>query len=375
MKVQPAKFLRTTLPLDVAAVDDWDVGGRYHSVWLPDHMVSFWPDSIWTAEFTDLAEVSPSPHRYLDTLVVAGAVAALSRNVPIATCVTDTVRRHPSTLAQAALTLGHVSKGRFILGLGSGEAENAVPYGIDFTRTVSRFEEAITVIRLLWERQGLVDFEGEFFRLERARLDTEPYGGRVPPVWIGANGPRMLEITGRLADGWWPTQVWSPHEYSAKLGVVRAAAERAGRDPDAIVPAATMGLLIGEEDEVVEMLQAPLLKAWLLQVPATVLRARGFEHPMGQHWGGYHEINPGDLTRDRIVEMLARVDTGVLLELFRHGTPQQTARIVKDYCDAGLRVPAIIDYSRMAGQGYAAQSAAKIRQVEDELLRLCEVSA
>ena len=59
MKVQPAAFFRTTLPLDLgqlARLDD----GRYHSIWLPDHMVSFWPDSIWTPEFTDLATVSPS---------------------------------------------------------------------------------------------------------------------------------------------------------------------------------------------------------------------------------------------------------------------------------------------------------------------------
>ena len=374
MKVQPAKFLRTTLPLDLDTVDAWDDANRYHSVWLPDHMVSFWPDSIWTTEFTDLAEVSPSPHRYLDAVAVAGAVAVLSRNLPIATCVTDTVRRHPATLAQAALSLGHLSRGRFILGLGSGETENTVPYGFEFSRTVSRFEEALQVIRLLWDRDGAVDFEGEFFHLHHARLDTEPYGGRLPPIWIGANGPRMLEITGRFADGWWPTQVWSPDDFATKLGVVRQSAERAGRDPDSIVPAATMGLLIGEEDEVAEMVQAPLLKAWLLQIPAAVLHARGYEHPMGDHWGGYHDIDPGVLTRDRIIEMLARVDTRALLELFRHGTPKATAQIVKGYCDAGLRVPGIIDYSRMAGQAYAATSAAKTREVEDELSRLCGTS-
>ena len=62
MKVQPAAFLRTTMPLGVDGVSEYD-SGRYHSIWLPDHYVSFWPDSIWTPEFTDLAEASPSPHR------------------------------------------------------------------------------------------------------------------------------------------------------------------------------------------------------------------------------------------------------------------------------------------------------------------------
>src|SRR5262245_5527747 len=126
MRVQPAAFLRTTLPLDLGALPELD-GGRYHSIWLPDHLVSFWPDSIWTPEFTDLATVSPSPPRYLDGLTVAAAVAVLTRHVPIATSVVDTVRRHPATLAQSALTLDHLSEGRFILGLGSGEVENTVP--------------------------------------------------------------------------------------------------------------------------------------------------------------------------------------------------------------------------------------------------------
>src|SRR5262249_13011881 len=189
MKVQPAAFLRTTLPLGIAQLASLDTG-RYHSLWLPDHMVSFWPDSIWTPEFTDLATASPSPHRQLDALAVAGAAAALTRHVPIATSVVDTVRRHPAMLAQSALTLDHLSRGRFILGLGSGETENIVPYGFDFSQPVSRFEEALEVIQLLWRSDGPVDFTGRFFSLHHARLDTEPYQGRFPQIWIGASGPR-----------------------------------------------------------------------------------------------------------------------------------------------------------------------------------------
>src|SRR6201991_4435834 len=144
MRVQPAAFLRTTLPLALSQLSHLD-GGRYHSVWLPDHMVSFWPDSIWTPEFTDLATVSPSPHRHLDGMAVAAAAAVLTTNVPIVTSVIDTVRRHPSLLAQSALTIDHLANGRFILGLGSGETENIVPYGFDYSTPVSRFEEALQV--------------------------------------------------------------------------------------------------------------------------------------------------------------------------------------------------------------------------------------
>ncbi len=107
--VQPAAFLRTTLPLDLSHLDELD-SGRYHSIWLPDHMVSFWPDSIWTPEFTDLATASPSPHRHLDGLAVAAAAAVLTEKVPLVSAVVDTVRRHPCMLAQTALTIDHLSK-------------------------------------------------------------------------------------------------------------------------------------------------------------------------------------------------------------------------------------------------------------------------
>lgn len=371
MKVQPAAYLRTTLPLDLSQLPELD-SGRYHSIWLPDHMVSFWPDSIWTPEFTDLATVSGSPHRHLDALAVAAAAAVLTTNVPLVTSVVDTVRRHPSLLAQSALTIDHLAKGRFILGLGSGETENTVPYGFDFTKPVSRLEEALHVIRLLWDSDGPVDFDGQFYRLRHARLDTEPYEGRVPPIWIGASGRRTLDIAGRYADGWWPTGAWTPEAYAEKLAAVRASADRAGRDPMAITPCYIQVCLIARDDATLEeILAAPLVKAFLLQVSAPMLRSFGHEHPMGENWGGYQDIDPATLTRERILDFLAGVQPEMILSVIPHGTPKQVARVVKDYVDAGLRVPKILDYAGMAGLRHAAASARNVREAEDELLRLC----
>lgn len=372
MKVQPAAFLRTTLPLDMSPtkMEELD-GGRYHSIWLPDHMVSFWPDSIWTPEFTDLATVSPSPHRHLDGLAVAAAAAVLTKNVPIATSVVDTVRRHPSLLAQTALSIDHLSRGRFILGIGSGETENTIPYGFDFAKPVSRLEESLKIIRLLWDSDGPVDFEGQFFKLHHARLDTEPYEGRFPKIWIGANGPRMLDITGRYADGWWPAGAWTPEEYAEKLGAIRASAERAGRDPGAITPALIQTCLIAEDDaELAAILDAPLVKSFVMQIPAALMRERGFAHPLGEDWRGFQDINPAVLTRARIVDMLAKVDVQSITSIIPCGPPRKIARIMKGFVDAGLRVPKILDYGGMAGLKYSARSAQKVREAEDELLRL-----
>jgi phthiodiolone/phenolphthiodiolone dimycocerosates ketoreductase len=369
MKVQPAAFLRTTLPLGVDMIEQYD-SGRYHSIWLPDHMVSFWPDTIWTPEFTDLATTSHSPHRHLDAMVVAGAAAVLSKNVPIATSVVDTVRRHPAMLAQAALTVDHLSKGRFILGVGSGETENTVPYGFNFHKPVSRFEEALKVIRLLWESEGTVDFDGEFYKLEHARMDTDLYDGKCPKIWVGCSGPRMLDIAGRYAEGWWPSGARRPEDYASKLKILRDSAARAGRDPSAIVPAFIITCLLGDEAELAEMLEAPLVKSILLLITAQELRRFGHEHPMGPEWRGYQDINPGILTRERIIEFCANVDKQAILDLVPCGTPKQVAQKVKGFCDAGLRVFKVIDYGGMAGLKFGATSAAKVRETEDEVLNL-----
>ena len=369
MPVRPAYYLGTTLPLDLPRVAEAD-SGRYHSLWLSDHLVSLWPDAIWTPEFTDLATVSPSPHRQLDGLAVAAAVAATTTTVPIATTVVDTVRRHPAMLAQTALTIDHIAKGRFILGLGCGELENIAPYGFDFSTPVSRFEEALDVIRLLWESPGPVDFAGRFYRLEHARLDAEPYDGRFPPIWVGCSGPRMLAIAGRRADGWWPVGNFTPEGYARMLGRLRASAEQAGRDPMAITAAGFVICLIGDDDELAQIVEAPLVKAYLLQVRGDFLRAAGFPHPMGDDWRGILDVDPRALTRERLLDFLGRVDPQAVLAVLPHGTPARVAQLVKGYVDAGLQVPRILDYSGMAGLSYAARSPHKVRAVEDELIRL-----
>ncbi|MGE2734539.1 LLM class flavin-dependent oxidoreductase [Mycolicibacterium vaccae] len=369
MPLELASFFRTTLPLDLSRLDALD-DGRYHSIWLPDHLVSFWPDSIWTPEFTDLAEVSPSPHRYLDTVALAGAVATRTTQTWLATSVLDTVRRHPVMLAQSALTLSHLSGGRFILGLGAGERENLAPYGFDHRGTVSRFAEALRLIRLLWAADGPSDFVGRYFTLEHARLDTEPHHSGPPPIWIGANGPRMLQLVGEYGDGWWPTGSAGPETYAEQLAHIRAAAEQAGRDPEAITPAKMVVCLIGEPDELGEILQRPLVKSLVLQLTADALAAAGHRHPMGEHWRGIQDIDPRVLTRDRLLALFEDVDPSAILAVVPHGTPKEVAARIADFGQAGARVVSVLDYSGMAGQAYAADSARKVREAEDALLQL-----
>ena len=201
----------------------------FDAVWWPCHLMGWHSDSVWTPDMTPFAAVQPSPHTYFDPLLMMAAVGSQTSRIKVGVVVTDLLRRHPAMVANMALTLDHLPQGRAILGLGSGERMNVVPYGVDFSRPVSRLAEGIEVIRLLWGANGPVDYEGRFFRLKDAVLGLSPYSDEPPPLWTAAHGPRMLDITGRLADGWLPTKL-SPLRYGEALGAIREASwRRAGR--------------------------------------------------------------------------------------------------------------------------------------------------
>jgi phthiodiolone/phenolphthiodiolone dimycocerosates ketoreductase len=192
----------------------------------------------------------------------------------------------------------------------------------------------------------------------------------APPIWIGADGPRMLQLVGELGDGWWPTGSAGPETYARQLTRIRAAAEQAGRDPESITAAKMVVCLIGEPDELAEILQRPLVKSLVLQLTAEALAAAGHRHPMGPDWRGIQDIDPRVLTRDRLLTLFEEFDPAAILSVVPHGTPKQVAAQVADFGDAGARVVAVLDYSGMAGQDYATSSAHKVREVEDALSQL-----
>src|SRR5687767_404518 len=92
------------------------------SLLLPDHYQGFIPAQVWSPEQTPAAKIIPSPDAFFDPLVMLGEMARrVPRRVRIGTGVTEPIRRHPATLAQAFVTIDHMTRGRSILGIGNGE--------------------------------------------------------------------------------------------------------------------------------------------------------------------------------------------------------------------------------------------------------------
>src|SRR6202171_3331097 len=224
------------------------VASRVDSLWVDDHLNSLMPRAIATPRYFGAAKLIPKIDAALEPWTILGHLAARNRvgRLRLGVGVTDAGRRNPAVTAQAAATLHLLTRGRAILGIGTGEREGNQPYGVDWSKPVARFEEAMATIRALWDSGGeLVTRDSPFFPLHNALFDLPPYRGKWPEIWIAAHGPRMLRATGRYADAWFPAIAFRPEDYAANLEVVRSAASDAGRDPMSITPAIFLFAITG----------------------------------------------------------------------------------------------------------------------------------
>jgi alkanesulfonate monooxygenase SsuD/methylene tetrahydromethanopterin reductase-like flavin-dependent oxidoreductase (luciferase family) len=158
--------------------------------------------------------------------------------------------RNPALTAKIAATLQFLTGGRFILGLGAGDAEGEHhAYGYPFPAArlrVEQLDEAAAIVRALWPG-GPATFTGAHYRVENAYCIPIP---EPPPLlMIGGGGERRtLRIVARHAD-WWNCDYYSPAEYARKLAILHDHCRAIGRDPEAIVPTCYMGVTVSYDSQ------------------------------------------------------------------------------------------------------------------------------
>ena len=202
----------------------------------------------------DLVGIQDHPYqrRFLDTWTLISTLVPVTERVRFFPDVANLPLRPPAMLAKAAASLDVLSGGRVEMGLGAGAFWDAVA-AMDGPRrspseAVRSIEEAIKVMRLVWSDERSLRFDGEFYSLDGMRPGPHP----VHPIgiWVGAYGPRMLGLIGRLADGWVPSLGYSPPEKLPEMQArIDDAAEGAGREPGEIRRAYNVNGRIGPESD------------------------------------------------------------------------------------------------------------------------------
>jgi probable F420-dependent oxidoreductase len=206
-----------------------DVG--FDSLWLGDHLLYDLPGGV-----------TRGPWEVWTSLA---ALAAVTTRVELGPLVASAGFHAPAMLAKQAATVDAISGGRLIVGLGAGWNEREyLAFGFPFDRRVSRFEEAFGIVRTLL-REGRIDHEGEFYRLQDCVLDPPPARPGGPPLLLGSTGPRMLVIALPHVDAWnvwWADYGNSVDGFASVRDQVAHACERLGRDPATV--AATAAVLV-----------------------------------------------------------------------------------------------------------------------------------
>jgi alkanesulfonate monooxygenase SsuD/methylene tetrahydromethanopterin reductase-like flavin-dependent oxidoreductase (luciferase family) len=179
----------------------------------------------------------PYQRRFLDTFVLMSALLAETERVRVFPNVANLPLRGPAMIAKAAASLDVLSGGRFELGLGAGSFWEAIGAMGGPVRSpgeaVDALEEAVRIVRLFWSGERSITFEGRYYAVKGLHPGPPP----VHPIgiWLGAYKPRMLALTGRLADGWSVSLSYAPPEQVPALQArIDEAAAEAGRDPSEI---------------------------------------------------------------------------------------------------------------------------------------------
>ena len=209
--------------------------GRWNSLWFADHFVP-----PWGGPKGDRASEHKTAFEGYTLLAVAGG---MTKKLRLGHLVLGNTYRNPGLLAKMASTLDQSTKGRFTLALGAAwcEREHDV-YGWDFPsmkERQDRFQEACELIRMLFTADGPVDYNGQYYRLDKAPLSPGCYQKPHIPIMVGGTGERRtlrtLAMYGDIMnlDGW-AGQGMSFEIYQHKVGVLNRHCKDVGRDPSEI---------------------------------------------------------------------------------------------------------------------------------------------
>lgn len=203
----------------------------------------------------DVVGVQDHPYqwRFFDTMSLLTAMAMRTQRITLFPDVASLPMRPPAMLAKAAASIDVLSGGRFELGLGAGGFWEAIEAMGGTRRTpgesVSALEEAIQVTRLMWSGERNLRFDGRFYQLSGVNAGPKP--SHHMSIWLGAYKPRILSITGRLADGWVPSFGYvKPADITAANERIDQAARAAGREPRSIRRILNYGYAV--EDDTIE---------------------------------------------------------------------------------------------------------------------------
>lgn len=197
--------------------------------------------SLWTfqrllapVDETGGHRLDPQYRSVQDPLAVLAYLAGKTTRARLGVAVLDAPFYSPIVLAKLLTTIDHLSGGRLDVGIGLGwMPEELDAAGAPHDHRGPRTADFVRCLRAIWS-DVVVDYQGTYFRVPRARVEPKPVQRPCPPVLFGGTAEASLRRAGRMADGWISSSRAEPGSLAGSIAVVRAAAAESGREPDSL---------------------------------------------------------------------------------------------------------------------------------------------
>lgn len=271
-----------------------------------------------------------------DAIVPMAAYAAVTEKINVGSGVINNWTRNIGLLASTFLTLDDLAKDRIICGIGAWWDPLAKNVGIDRDKPLTAMKETVEVLKRLLSMER-VTFHGEFVHVDGIELDvvhgrTEP---RNVPIFIGATGPKMMELTGEIADGVVLNYCVPPEYNHQALDMLRIGAKKANRTFDDIDRPQLIVCSVDEDHDRAIDTTRELLTQYLAQQPH-IAKASGVSMDVVEK---IQSILGWPATHEEIQKAKHLVPDDLIHQITASGTPDEARAKVKEYINNGCTCP------------------------------------
>src|SRR5215471_16226340 len=316
------------------------MSGNRVALYLQDkHPLSEAIDHVRYAESRGFEAVWQAESRLVrDAIVPMAAFAATTGSIKVGSGVINNWTRNAALIAATFSTLDDLAPGRILCGLGVWWEPLASKVGVARRKPLQAMRETVEVVRRLLRREN-VTFKGEFVQLEDVEIDIV-HGDRSPksvPIYIGATGMKMMELSGEIADGVLLNYLVSPDYNREAMAHLKAGAERAGRNlADIDRPQLVVCSL--DDDRARALDNARMLVTQYLGQQPHIMKASGVSQSLLDRIG---KVLTWPAEEHEIREAMRLVPDEVVQLITASGTPAECRAKVQDYMNSGCTCPVL----------------------------------
>ncbi|MCJ7624279.1 MAG: LLM class flavin-dependent oxidoreductase [Anaerolineaceae bacterium] len=277
-----------------------------------------------------------------DCVVMMSAFLARTKRLRVGSAILPIYSRNPAVIAATWSTMWELAgtidgSSRIMLGLGAWWEPIAGRVGVDRKKPLKAMRENIEAIRRLFSMEE-VTYEGEFVHLDRVQLDVA-YGDTSPrdiPIYIGATGDKMLELSGEICDGVVLNYVVSVEYIRRAISLVEKGAQKAGKELADVDCPELIVCCLSDEDPDSAMAEGKKLVAYYLATEPHIMKASNVDEELLEK---VQSIMGWPATEEDYIRAGAVIPDDVVRNLMAVGTSEQCRKKVQEYLDAGVTCP------------------------------------